>query len=47
MVDELIGDLITVATDKFSLAIEKSEDEFVGIHAGLTEDEMLVPLIIV
>ncbi len=47
MVDELIGDLIAVATDKFSLAIEKSEDEFVGIHAGLTEDEMLVPLIIV
>lgn len=47
MVNELVGDLIAVATNKFSLAIEKTEDEFVGIHAGLTEDEMLVPLIIV
>lgn len=47
MVNELVGDLIAVATGKYSLAIEKSEHEFVGIHAGLTEDEMLVPLIVV
>ena len=47
MVNELVGDITLVAKDKYSLAIEKTEHEFVGIHAGLTDDEMLVPLIIV
>jgi hypothetical protein len=47
MVDELVGDVIVIAKDKYSLAIEKSDQEFIGIHAGLTEDELLVPLIVV
>lgn len=47
MVDELLGNIIVIAKDKYSLAIEKTDHEFVGAHAGLTEDEMLVPLIII
>ena len=47
MVDELVGDITLVAKDKYSLAIEKSDHEFIGIHAGMTEDEMLVPLIVI
>ena len=47
MVDELVGDLIVIATNKYSLALEKNDQEFIGIHAGLTEDEMLVPLIVI
>ena len=47
MVEELVGDITLIAKDKYSLAIEKTDNEFVGIHAGLTEDEMLVPLIVI
>ena len=47
MIDELVGDITVVAKDKYSLAIEKSDNEFIGIHAGLTDDEMLVPLIVI
>ncbi len=47
MVDELLGDILLIAKDKYSLALDKSEHEFVAVHAGLTEDEMLVPLIVI
>lgn len=47
MVEELVGDVILIAKDKYALAIDKTDHEFVAVHAGLTEDEMLVPLIVI
>ena len=42
---DFVGDFLAVATGKKSLFIEREEHEFVGVHAGLTEDEMTVPFI--
>ena len=42
---DFVGDFLAVATGEKSLFIEREEHEFVGVHAGLTEDEMTVPFI--
>ena len=42
---DFVGDFLAVATGDKSLFIEREEREFVGVHAGLTEDEMTVPFI--
>ena len=42
---DFVGDFLAVATGKKSLIIEREEHEFIGVHAGLTEDEMTVPFI--
>lgn len=42
---DFVGDFLAVATGKKSLFIEREEHEFVGVHAGLTENEMTVPFI--
>lgn len=47
MVDELVGDYIAIAKDSFCLAMDHNDDELIGVHAGLTQDEMLVPLIVI
>ena len=47
MVDEFVGDFIAISKDSYCLAMKKESDELIGIHAGLTQDEMLVPLIVV
>lgn len=40
-----VGDFLAVATGEKSLFIEREEHSFVGVHAGLTEEEMTVPFI--
>ena len=42
---DFVGDFLAVATGNKSLFIEREEHEFVGVHAGLTEEEMTVPFI--
>lgn len=40
-----VGDFLAVATGQKSLFIEREETNFVGVHAGFTEEEMTVPFI--
>ena len=47
MVDEFVGDYTAIAKDDYCLSMERNGNELIGIHAGLTQDEMLVPLIVV
>ena len=42
---DFVGDYLAVATGNKSLFTEREEHEFIGVHAGLTEDEMTVPFI--
>ncbi len=45
---DMLGDYLAIAVDELSIYNSKEEAEyFVGVHAGLTEEEMLIPLIIV
>lgn len=41
-----VGDFIALATDEYCLEDERTDDVLKGIHAGLTEEEMMVPLIV-
>lgn len=44
----MLGDYLAVATDDLSIFNTKEgAEKFIGVHAGLTEDEMIIPLIIV
>ena len=44
----MLGDYLAIAVDDLSIYTTREEaDYFVGVHAGLTEDEMIIPLIIV
>ena len=47
-IEDMLGDFVAVAVDDLSIfnSIEE-KDKFIGVHAGLTEDEMLIPLIAV
>ncbi|MBQ3498876.1 MAG: alkaline phosphatase family protein [Clostridia bacterium] len=42
---DFVGDFLAVATGEKSLFIEREERNFIGVHAGLTEEEMTVPFI--
>lgn len=42
---DFVGDFLAVATGEKSIYIKREEREFIGVHAGLTEDEMTVPFI--
>lgn len=42
----MLGDYIAIAVDDVSI-YNKSDENFVGVHAGLTRDEMIIPLIAV
>ena len=42
---DFVGDFLAIATGNKSLFIEREEHEIVGVHAGLTEEEMTVPFI--
>lgn len=44
--DSMVGDFLAVAVDSVSL-YNMSSKNFVGAHAGLTKDEMIIPLIAV
>ena len=41
---ELLGDYMACAIDKYNLVA--GDVQFVGQHAGLTEDEMMIPLVV-
>lgn len=44
--DEMLGDYIAIAVDDLSIYNSKEErDFFVGVHAGMTVDEMTIPFI--
>lgn len=45
-VDSMVGDFVAVATDDYCLGETYEDKGLVGIHAGLTAEEMTVPLII-
>ena len=46
--DEMLGDYLAIAISDLSIYNSREEMErFIGVHAGLTEDEMVVPLIAV
>lgn len=40
-----IGDFLAVATGEKSLFIKREDRKFIGVHAGLTEEEMTIPFI--
>ena len=40
-----VGDFLAIATTEKTLFTAREEHEFVGVHAGLTEEEMSVPFI--
>lgn len=42
---DFIGDFFAVALDETSIDYKRGKFEFVGVHAGLTEEEMTVPFI--
>lgn len=44
---EFLGDYFAVAIDKYSFKLTNSKRVFKAQHAGLTKDEMLIPLIII
>lgn len=44
---DFVGDFFAVATGEKSLFINRENRQFIGIHAGLTEEEMTVPFIAV
>lgn len=44
----MLGDYLAIAVDDLSIYNTREEAEFfIGVHAGLTEDEMTIPLIII
>ncbi len=45
MINDFIGDFFSISKDNHMFIFDKSKD-YIGHHAGLTEDEMIVPLII-
>ena len=44
--DEMLGDYLAVAVSDLTIYNSREEMEsFIGVHAGLTEEEMIVPLV--
>ncbi len=45
---EMLGDYLAIAVDDLSIYNSREEKEFfIGVHAGLTEEEMMIPLIVI
>ena len=44
-VKEFLGDFVSVAVDKYAFKLSSSKRVFKAQHAGLTKDEVLIPLI--
>ena len=42
---DFVGDFLAAATGEKSIYIKREEREFIGVHAGLTAEEMTVPFI--
>ena len=47
LIDEIVGDYVAIAKDKYFFMIAPSAHLFKGAHAGGLLEEMLVPLIII
>ena len=46
--EKMLGDYLAIAVDDLAIYSTKEEaDFFIGVHAGLTEEEMTMPLIII
>ncbi len=45
MINDFLGDFIAIAIDKYMFVLNE-EKSYKAHHAGLLEDEMMVPLII-
>ena len=43
--DGFVGDFVAISTDKYCIGETHEDAEMIGIHAGLTKEEMEVPLI--
>ena len=43
--DGFVGDFVAIATDEYCIGETHEDAEMIGIHAGLTKEEMEVPLI--
>ncbi len=44
----MLGDYLAVAVDDLTVFNTREEaDALVGVHAGLTEDEMTIPFIVI
>lgn len=44
----MLGDYLAIAVDDLSIYSTREEsDYFIGVHAGLTRDEMIIPLIVI
>lgn len=44
----MLGDYLAIAMDDVSIfATEEEAKQYIGVHAGLTEDEMMIPLIVI
>ena len=43
--DGFVGDFVAIATDEYCIGETPEDAEMIGIHAGLTKEEMEVPLI--
>ena len=45
---DMLGDYLAIAINDLSIYNTREEaDHFIGVHAGLTEDEMTIPLIVI
>ena len=44
--DGFVGDFVAVSTDEYCIDDERQDTTLIGIHAGLTKEEMDVPLIV-
>ncbi len=44
--DGFVGDFIAIATDEYCISERHGDNNLVGIHAGFTDEEMEVPLIV-
>ena len=43
--DGFVGDFMAISTDEYCLDDQRKDDVLVGVHAGITKEEMEVPLI--
>ena len=44
--DGFIGDFVAISTDEYCIDDVRKDKTLIGIHAGLTKEEMEVPLIL-
>lgn len=45
--DDVVGDYVALAVDRDCIDVTEGQTHLKGVHAGLTEQEMLVPLVMV